>query len=181
MSAKGPSAPPDRVESYDRLVAAVPEVARKGATMPYTSVNGNMFSYLDASGSMALRLSAPDRATFIARFSTTLHDAYGHVQKEYVTVPPDLLDDTNRLLPYFEASYAYAQTLKPKPTKRCLEVLHDDDDRDEDRAPRSTRGEARQGGGGRALPGGGAAARRAGARHHGVVRDQDGPVDVRDL
>ena len=110
------SAPADRVDAYDRLVAAVPEVERKGASMPYTSVNGNMFSYLDASGSMALRLSAPDRATFIARYSTQLHEAYGTVQKEYVTVPDALLDDTGRALPWFQSSLEYATSLKPKPT-----------------------------------------------------------------
>ena len=108
----------ERVAAYDRLVASVPEVTRKGATMPYTAVNGNMFSYLDASGSMALRLPAADRTAFIERFATRLHEAYGIVQKEYVTVPGDLLDDPERLLPYFQASYAYALTLKPKPTKR---------------------------------------------------------------
>ena len=113
-----PSAPRDRVEVYDRLVAAIPEVERKGATMPYTSVNGNMFSYLEASGSMALRLAEPDRVELIESFSTTLHHAYGIVQKEYVTVPADLLDDTARLLPWFRASHAYAVTLKAKPTKR---------------------------------------------------------------
>ena len=86
-----PSAPPDRVAAYERVVAGLPGVERKGATMPYTSVNGNMFSYLDASGSMAMRLSESDRADFIARFATTLHHAYGIVQKEYVTVPADLL------------------------------------------------------------------------------------------
>ena len=119
MSPKpAPGAPPDRVEAYDRLVAAVPEVERKGATMPYTSVNGNMFSYLDASGSMALRLSPDDRTTLIERYSTALHEAYGIVQKEYVTVPPDLLDDTEQLLPWFRSSLAYALTLKPKPTTR---------------------------------------------------------------
>ena len=119
MSAKpAPSAPPDRVEAYDRLVAALPEVERKGATMPYTSVNGNMFSYLDASGSMAMRLSPTDRAAFIDRFETRLHEAYGIIQKEYVTVPAALLDDTERLLPWFRSSVVYAQTLKPKPTKR---------------------------------------------------------------
>jgi hypothetical protein len=113
-----PSAPPDRVQAYERLVAAVPEVERKGATMPYTSVNGNMFSYLDASGSMALRLSPDDRTAFIERFSTALHEAYGVVQKEYATVPADLLDDTERLLPWFRASLAYTLSLKPKPTTR---------------------------------------------------------------
>jgi len=111
-------APPDRVEAYDRLVAAVPEVERKGATMPYTAVNGNMSSYLDASGSMALRLSATDRTSFIEQFATHLHEAYGIVQKEYVTVPADLLDDTERLLPWFRSSLAYVQSLKPKPTTR---------------------------------------------------------------
>jgi len=112
------AAPRERVEAYDRLVAALPEVERKGATMPYTSVNGNMFSYLDASGTMALRLSGPDRAEFIERYSSTLHHAYGIVQKEYVSVPADALLDTNGLLPWFKASVAYALTLKPKPTKR---------------------------------------------------------------
>jgi len=119
MSPKpAPNAPPDRVAAYERLVAAVPDVERKGATMPYTSVNGNMFSYLDASGSMALRLSESDRAVFMDRFATTLHHAYGIVQKEYVTVPPNLLDDTERLLPWLEASHTYALTLKTKPSKR---------------------------------------------------------------
>jgi hypothetical protein len=111
-----PNAPADRVAAYDRLVAAVPEVERKGASMPYTSVNGNMFSYLDASGSMALRLSTSDRATFIGRFSTHLHEAYGIVQTEYVTVPDALLDDTDSLLPWFRSSLEYASSLKPKPT-----------------------------------------------------------------
>jgi hypothetical protein len=119
MSPKpSPNAPADRVEAYERLVAAVSEVERKGATMPYTSVNGNMFSYLDASGSMALRLPASDRAEFIDQFATRLHEAYGIVQKEYVTVPGDLLDDTERLLPWFRKSHDYALTLKAKPTKR---------------------------------------------------------------
>ncbi len=119
MSAKAtPLAAPDRVAAYDRLVAAVPEVERKGAKLPYTSVNGNMFSYLDDFGSMALRLSAADRSAFIKQLSSRLHEAYGYTQKEYVTVPDALLDDTERLLPWFRSSLAYASTLRPKPTTR---------------------------------------------------------------
>jgi hypothetical protein len=37
---------------------------------------------------------------------------------EYVTVPAGLLDDTERLLPWLEASQAYALTRKTKPSKR---------------------------------------------------------------
>jgi len=113
-----PDAPADRVAAYDRLVAAVPEVERKGAAMPYTSVNGNMFSYLDPAGSMALRLSGPDRATFIGRFSTRLHEAYGIVQQEYVSVSDGLPQDTEKLLPWFRSGLEYALSLKPKPTTR---------------------------------------------------------------
>ena len=117
-SKAAPAAPADRVAAYDRVVAAVPEIDRKGASMPYTSVNGNMFSYLDGAGVMALRLSAADRAAFIERFATGLHEAHGVVQKEYVSVPAAVLDDTELLLPYLKSSYAYALTLKAKPTRR---------------------------------------------------------------
>jgi hypothetical protein len=38
--------------------------------------------------------------------------------KEYVEVPDALLRKTKDLQPYFEASYAYVGSLKPKPTKK---------------------------------------------------------------
>jgi hypothetical protein len=116
--AKGGASPAERLAQYERLVATQADVQRKGATMPYTSVNGNMFSYLDTSGSLALRLSESDRERFITEHRTGLHEAYGHVQKEYVTVPGSLLATTDELAPWFAASYAYAKSLRPKPTTR---------------------------------------------------------------
>ena len=110
--------PADRLAAYDRAIAALPGVERKGRTVPYTSVNGNMFSYLSPTGALALRLSAADRDAFIDRFRTRLHEAYGIVQKEYVTVPDGLLTDTEALAPYLASSYAYVSALKPKPTTR---------------------------------------------------------------
>ena len=41
------------LEFYEHLVATQPAVERKGATMPYTSVNGHMFSFLTKEGSVA--------------------------------------------------------------------------------------------------------------------------------
>lgn len=38
--------------------------------------------------------------------------------KEYVAVPDSLLANTKELKKYFGASYAYAQTLRPKPTTK---------------------------------------------------------------
>ncbi|HEX3747783.1 MAG TPA: hypothetical protein VHW09_27795 [Bryobacteraceae bacterium] len=67
---------------------------------------------------MALRLPEAERQKFIEKFKTELFHAYGIVQKEYVTVPDSLLKNTSKLGEYFEASYRYVQTLKPKPTTR---------------------------------------------------------------
>jgi hypothetical protein len=99
---------------YERLVATAPGVKRKGAANPYTAVNGNMSSYLHPRGAVALRLPPEGREAFLARFGTTLFEAYGVVQKEYVTVPDDLLGDTDALAPYFRSSLDYVASLKPK-------------------------------------------------------------------
>jgi hypothetical protein len=108
----------ERLELYDRLIATQPGVERKGATLPYTSVNGHMFSFLFEAGKLALRLPAGDREAFIQRYRSTLHEAHGTVMKEYVDVPDDLLADAEALGPYFRASYAYVAALKPKATRQ---------------------------------------------------------------
>jgi hypothetical protein len=106
-------APPELVAAYDAMVATVPEVERKGATMPFTSHNGNMFTFLHPIG-LALRLPPGARDEFVAKHNTKLFDGYGMVQKEYVLVPGSVLADTAVIAPYFKTSYEYCQTLKPK-------------------------------------------------------------------
>ena len=89
------SVPADRIEAYDRLIATRSGVERKGASIPYTSLNGHMTSYLAETGSLVLRLSPADRARFLDEHATTLHTAYGIVQKEFVDVPDALFLDTD--------------------------------------------------------------------------------------
>jgi hypothetical protein len=113
----GASIPVELLDAYDRLVAVVPGVERKGATMPYTSLNGHMFSYL-GDGHLVLRLPSGDREAFLDRYLTTLHGAYGIVQKEYVDVPDALFANTAELAPWFESSPTYVAGLKPKATTR---------------------------------------------------------------
>ncbi len=112
------AAPAGKVALYEKLVATIPVVECEGATHPYTSVNGNMFSYLHPSGAMALRLPEDERVRFLQKYKTTLFQAYGIVQKEYVTVPDALLKKTGELKKYFNLSYRYAQTLKAKPARK---------------------------------------------------------------
>jgi hypothetical protein len=107
-----------QLQLYEMLVATNPEVERKGKTMPYTSLNGHMFSFLSKEGILALRLPANEREAFIDKFKTKLSESYGTVMKEYVDIPPDLLKQTQQLKKYFDMSYTYVGSLKPKPTKK---------------------------------------------------------------
>ena len=70
-----------QLEAYDRLVATNSKVERKGATVPYTAVNGNMFSYLSKSGVLALRLPDEPRQAFVANFKAKLCEQYGACRK----------------------------------------------------------------------------------------------------
>ena len=112
------AAPADRVALYEKLVATNQRVKRKGAMMPYTSLNGNMFSLLNKDGVLLLRLSDSDREAFVAKFKTKPVVMYGAVMPEYVAVPDDLLPKTAQLKKYFDASYEYVSSLRAKPTKK---------------------------------------------------------------
>jgi TfoX/Sxy family transcriptional regulator of competence genes len=90
----------------------------QGRNHAYTSVNGNMFSFLTADGTLALRLSTSDRKAFLKKYETTLCEQYGAVMKEYVRVPTTLLPNTRQLAKYIALSYLYARSLKPKPTTK---------------------------------------------------------------
>ena len=118
MSKSVPKAPAETVALYEALLATNPAIERKGATMPYTSVNGNMYSLLTPDGTLALRLPAADRETFLKRYETALCEQYGVVMKEYVRVPMSLLQNTRALAKYLDVSYRYACSLKPKPTTK---------------------------------------------------------------
>jgi hypothetical protein len=115
---KKPTPPDESITLYDRLVATNPAIQRKGAANPYTSLNGHMFSYLHPSRGMALRLPPDAREEFLTKYNSTLFEAYGVVQREYVAVPDSLLRNTRQLQKYFEMSYRYVHNMKPKASKR---------------------------------------------------------------
>lgn len=110
--------PSDKLALYEKLVSTNPNIERKGATVPYTSLNGHMFSYLSKDGKLALRLPAEERAAFLQKYQAKLCEAYGRVQPEYVEVPDSLLASTRELKKFFDRSFEYVGTLKPKPTAR---------------------------------------------------------------
>ena len=114
MAKPQPLASAATVALYEKAVATLSGVQRKGATLPFTSLNGHMFSLLTKDGYVALRLPAGKREAFLEKYQTTLSVQYGHVMPEYVVVPDALLKKTAELKKHFADSYAYVKSLKPK-------------------------------------------------------------------
>jgi hypothetical protein len=104
-SAKKTQIPPEVLARYEKLVATNPSVERKGATHPYTSLNGHMFTCLHPPGVLAMRLPENEREKFLKKYKTKLFESYRAVQKEYVMVPGSLLKNTRELEKYFAMSY----------------------------------------------------------------------------
>lgn len=111
--------PPGALELYAKAVTGSRGGSVvKGAKNPYTSRNGHMFSFLDIDGSMALRLSDELREEFLATYDTGPVIQYGSVMQGYVSVPDDLLRNTDELTAWFTKSQDWIGTLEPKPTKK---------------------------------------------------------------
>ena len=111
--------PAAKLALYEKLIATDPSIERKGATIPYTSANGKMFTYLSPTGELRLRLLEAERDAFMKTYRTRLARSNGVVMKEFVAVPPGLFARTPDLKPYLRISRAYAERLGTKTgTKR---------------------------------------------------------------
>ena len=118
MSKTSNMPPQDKIDLYDQLIDTNPNIERKGKSMPYTSLNGHMFTYLSKSGSLGIRLPKEESEAFLEEYNTTLYESHGAIMKEYVPGPDELLQNTEELKTYLDLSYGYVKTLKPKPTKK---------------------------------------------------------------
>jgi len=110
--------PAEALLAYEALVESVGGIERKGATPPYTSLNGWMTSFLDTEGAMSLRLSAADRAEFAEAFGARVSVQHGREMKDFVVVPEVVLHDTALMATWFGRSLVWVGSLKPKSTRR---------------------------------------------------------------
>ena len=77
-----------------------------------------MFSFLDADGTMAIRLSDGLADEFLSTYESGPVIQYGSVMRGYVSVPDDLLNDTDEIGSWFKKSHEWIGTLEPKATKK---------------------------------------------------------------
>ena len=104
-------------EAVLKIYEAALELAgleRKGKSMPYTSANGYMFSQLNKAGELGIRLSKEATTQFDATYGANPFLSYGATMREYVLVPPALLEDQKALSEFLKMGYDYVNTLPPK-------------------------------------------------------------------
>lgn len=107
-----------KLAAYEAVIAETPDLERKGKTMPYTSINGNMFSFLAKDGVLAFRFDRPERTRFLERHPDAVVEQYGAVMKDYVEIPDAIIEDGDELRRLFALSVEQARALKPKATTR---------------------------------------------------------------
>ncbi|MBO6524151.1 MAG: hypothetical protein JJ971_10010 [Balneolaceae bacterium] len=103
------------IELYRSIIDHVEGIELKGKTMPYTSVNGRMFSQLNKDGEIGIRLSEVEMQKFFSKFPDSKpFKSYGATLKGYVLIPEEMLADPALIGEYLAMSYQHVLTLEPK-------------------------------------------------------------------
>ena len=107
---------PEVLKAFDTMIAAVKGVERKGKTMPYVSIYGNMFGMINHASVIGIRLADRDKVAFKLAGAMPFEGTPGYINKDYLGVPAALYGDSKALQTWFRLSYNYASKLTPKPT-----------------------------------------------------------------
>ena len=112
--------PPELVARFDELSSLVPDATRRQMFgYPSCVLRGNLFMSLFVDR-MILRLGEDDRRNFIATHHAPIFEPMpGRPMKQYVVVPPSLLDDP-AIEDWIARAHSHAATLpakQPKPAR----------------------------------------------------------------
>ena len=99
---------------YDAAVALIPNLERKGKTVPYTSSNGHMFSLLNKEGELGVRLGDKNKEAFIEEYKTGPLYSHGATMRGYARVPESMLDNPELLASYIQKAWDFVNSLPPK-------------------------------------------------------------------
>ena len=99
---------------YDAVVAAHPEIERKGKTMPYTSANGYMFSLVNKDNEMGIRLPKEEQKIFNEKYNSGPFMSHGAKMKDYVSIPEALHNELKLLTELLDKGHRFVLSLPPK-------------------------------------------------------------------
>ncbi len=104
----------DKVAHYNKIVAQTNQFDRKGKTMPYTSANGYMFSFINKEGEFGIRFSKERCQELMELHNTGIFKSHGATMRDYVHFPAALFKDEKLMLNYLKEGFAHVMSLKPK-------------------------------------------------------------------
>ena len=99
---------------YDEIVALCDRIERKGKTVPYTSANGHMFSFINKSNEFGIRFSKEVQEKYIEQFNSSLFHSHNSVMKGYVLIPHAVFADDKLMIDLLNESYDYVMSLPSK-------------------------------------------------------------------
>lgn len=106
------------LERYEALVARYFDDKVKGKANRYTSMNGNMYSFLDKDGTIYLRLSEKGKKAFNTANGTSDVIQYGAVMRGYIAIPEAFYANDDQIDAVFAECLENARNLPAKPTKK---------------------------------------------------------------
>jgi len=104
----------ERLKIYDEIVSQCPDIVRKGKSVPYTSANGHMFSFINKAGDLGMRFSLEDQDKYMNEFSTSFFESHGATMKGYILITDAMLKDKDLLIRLLRESHNYVKSLKSK-------------------------------------------------------------------
>lgn len=107
-----------KLKLYDFLVGKCPRLERLGKTMPYTAVNGYMFSLLNKAGEIGIRFSKEKQQHYMASYDTTNYKSYGAIMNGYILITEKMLEDANLITQLLNESYDYFNSIAPNKHKK---------------------------------------------------------------
>ena len=96
---------PEVLKAFDTMIAAVKGVERKGTTMPYCSINGNMYAMISKADIIGIRLNDNDLKAFLLVGGRPFEGVPGFVSKEYGAVPAAMMADAKLMQTWFRLSF----------------------------------------------------------------------------
>jgi TfoX/Sxy family transcriptional regulator of competence genes len=109
--------PPELVERFVGLIAAMPELQKRSMFGYPCAFAGTQMATGLFGADWMIRLPEDGREELIAQGGAPFSPMPGRPMREYVTFPRVMLDDEEALRAWVERSLAYVRSLPPKPAK----------------------------------------------------------------
>ncbi|MEO0981103.1 MAG: hypothetical protein AAFX03_00455 [Pseudomonadota bacterium] len=97
---------------YDRACAAA-GLERKGKNLVYTSANGHMYSQMNKSGELGVRLPKDRQKEMAAEHGAGPFKSYGATMRDYICFTDTMLEDEALIAALLKEGLAFVENLPP--------------------------------------------------------------------